>query len=297
MDPIGTAGSYLGFLLVEWPLPWPAKLESIDELRPLARRLDATEIRLQAVVPRTSGTTARRLVLYRRAGGGPFRSFTRIEREVSAGRLVEEACQLLEAPITTTDAFESGVPVRDLLICSHGRRDACCGSAGTVLARQLSDSPSALSPEVRLWRTSHLGGHRFAPTAVTLPDGAAWAFVDPELAGQVTRREGDVRNVLGRYRGSAGLLSPVVQALEREAFRQTGWGWLDWQRTGEERADGVVRLVGTAPDGTVRTWTGQARHGRTLPVPECGRPVQEAKKWATELHIETIRVSPHRIQE
>ena len=48
-----------------------------------------------------------------------------------------------------------------LLVCTHGGRDRCCGSDGTRLFQALFPPPG-----VRVWRTSHTAGHRFAPTAI-----------------------------------------------------------------------------------------------------------------------------------
>lgn len=53
-----------------------------------------------------------------------------------------------------------------VLVCTHGSRDKCCGVLGGVtfagLRKILPDS---------VWQVSHLGGHRFAPTALCLPFG------------------------------------------------------------------------------------------------------------------------------
>ena len=51
--------------------------------------------------------------------------------------------------------------VTDVLVCTHGTRDTCCGSLGTRLWRDLDAGGATVR------RTSHTGGHRFAPTAVT----------------------------------------------------------------------------------------------------------------------------------
>ena len=50
---------------------------------------------------------------------------------------------------------------------------------------RLADAPSLANPDVRLWRTSHTGGHRFAPTAIALPSASLWAWADAALLAQV----------------------------------------------------------------------------------------------------------------
>src|ERR1700722_15059514 len=50
LDPVGTAGHYQGFLLVEQPLPWPADISQIPELAEVAGIAEGANLRLQAVV-------------------------------------------------------------------------------------------------------------------------------------------------------------------------------------------------------------------------------------------------------
>ena len=52
------------------------------------------------------------------------------------------------------------------LVCTNGRRDACCARYG----RQAVTALLRRHPG-RVWESSHLGGHRFAPTLLRLPDG------------------------------------------------------------------------------------------------------------------------------
>ncbi|MFT5434777.1 MAG: hypothetical protein ACI9OJ_005491, partial [Myxococcota bacterium] len=52
------------------------------------------------------------------------------------------------------------------LVCTHGKRDQCCALYGQTVYRALG----AVRP-LDTWQSSHLGGHRFAPTAVVFPQG------------------------------------------------------------------------------------------------------------------------------
>ncbi len=56
-----------------------------------------------------------------------------------------------------------------VLVCTHGKRDACCARAGVPLAQALGADPG-----VDTWQSSHLGGHRLAATGLFLPEG--WMF-------------------------------------------------------------------------------------------------------------------------
>jgi hypothetical protein len=53
------------------------------------------------------------------------------------------------------------------LVCTNGRRDRCCARLGVALYRALAERAGPAA-----WQSTHLGGHRFAPTLVTFPDGA-----------------------------------------------------------------------------------------------------------------------------
>jgi hypothetical protein len=96
--------------------------------------------------------------------------------------------------------------------------------------------------------------------------------------------------IASHYRGCAGLPSPQVQALEREVLVSVGWELLDRPRTGfltgETTADGgcVTRLHAGAD-----RWEGIARPGRTLPVPECGKPLSDSTKTETEWTASDLR--------
>lgn len=67
-----------------------------------------------------------------------------------------------------------------LLICVNGKRDQCCALKGIALASRLSDNPDGDT----VWLSSHLGGHRFAPTALSLPMAQALARLDYPTASQ-----------------------------------------------------------------------------------------------------------------
>jgi hypothetical protein len=55
------------------------------------------------------------------------------------------------------------------LVCTNSSRDACCALLGRPLIDDLVGPAQAAS--VMLLESSHLGGHRFAPTAMALPSG------------------------------------------------------------------------------------------------------------------------------
>jgi hypothetical protein len=292
LDPLGTAGHYHGFLLVEWPLPWPSDLGEVEALRPLVAALDGTGIRLQGVVAGLGDE--RRVVLYRRPAGSDdftgFAGYERIERRTTPADVVGAAVDLV-AEAEAEAVAGLGEPAGEVLICTHGRRDACCGRQGTALVMQLVTDPDIAAAGYRVARTSHTGGHRFAPTAIVLPEGTMWAFLDADLTARIVLRRGSVDAVLGHYRGSTAIGSPALQAVERAAFAEVGWDWLGWRRRGDELGDGRVRVVGEAPDGTRRAWVAEVED-RTTPVPVCGQPIAAAVKQQHEPIVVSLESAP-----
>ncbi len=70
-----------------------------------------------------------------------------------------------------------------VLVCTHGRRDACCARLGVPVFRELEADFGA----DRVWQTSHVGGHRFAANVVLLPHGYVFGRLDVAAARRVVR--------------------------------------------------------------------------------------------------------------
>jgi hypothetical protein len=295
VDPIGTAVSARGFLLLDWPLPWPRDASEIAALEPVRTALVGTGIRLQLVVPRPD---ADRWSIVRHDLGpdedGWFSGYRRRAVLVEPSRLIESAVALLTGPDADDQPEDqredrpAGAPTADpgldVLICGHGSRDRCCGSMGTALAM------AATAAGLAIRRTSHTGGHRFAPTGLILPHGTAWAFLDDDALDRIISMRGPVDDLLDRYRGSSAFATPAHQAAERVAFGAVGWPWLQHRRRAtdlEPTASGHPRVLveGIDAQGRLRSWRVELTAGRTLPVPECGKDPATAPKSETEVVI------------
>lgn len=64
-----------------------------------------------------------------------------------------------------------------LLVCTNGKRDACCA----VRARPVAEAAHVVAPD-NVWEVSHIGGHRFAPTAIHLPSGQTFGRLTGDTA-------------------------------------------------------------------------------------------------------------------
>jgi hypothetical protein len=294
LSPIGTSGSYAGYLLVEIPLPWPRDAGDTAEGAALAPLIGPLRYRLQAIVPAepNADPAGRRVILHtRRPGETGFSGYRRFESR--AGESLTDTAAMLSAAAAGDPPSEYDSPAVDVLVCTHGTRDSCCGRRGAQLAVELTE-PGRLAG-ANLWRTSHMGGHRFAPTFLVLPEGTVWGYADTDLVTRVVRRAGDFAEAAGQYRGCPGLDSPQVQALEAEVLRRVGWSLLDRQRTGA--FDGINALLTWEEDGQTVTWAGQVRPGRTLPSPGCMEPLSSSGKSETEWAVTAVhrRQDPSRI--
>jgi len=157
---------------------------------------------------------------------------------------------------------------RDILVCTHGNVDAACARFGNPIYEQLRQEfgeneigakvqgpsfkannettppssppnpppstfnlqPSTSFP-LRVWRCSHFGGHRFAPTLIDLPIGHYWGHLEPELLEPLINRQGSPDSLYRCYRGWAGL-EQWVQICDRDIWMQVGWRWFDAHKAG-----------------------------------------------------------------
>jgi hypothetical protein len=161
-----------------------------------------------------------------------------------------------------------------LLVCTHGRRDACCARLGVPLH-------DALVPHVderRLWQSSHHGGHRFAANLLALPSGVQLGRVPPSAARAVAAQLEAGRIPLAWYRGRT-LDSPRCQAADAEVRRVSGLDRIEDVRPLGD--DG--RIVDVAvPDGVVHVRVDEL-DGPLLP-PSCGAEPEPSRRFVA--HVE-----------
>jgi hypothetical protein len=104
-----------------------------------------------------------------------------------------------------------------LLVCANGRRDRCCGHSGGRLADALWRGPYA----DRVLTCTHLGGHRFAPTALLLPIGALHGRLDEPAATRLVTDATRGHMAGHTLRGHSTLAEPA-QVAEAHARGVTG---------------------------------------------------------------------------
>lgn len=261
-DPIGSISRYRRYLAVEIPLPWASDVQDSPgfpvALREVLQRHEERggKVRLQGIAPDPAYSRAGfSRVIDLRCPAGVAATFTSAAYLIPTASLAESIEALLDAPGDPALAgrYRIDNPGRDLLVCTHGAKDACCATFGFPSFRYLRHdlAPQAAEP-MRVWRTSHLGGHRFAPTMIDFPQGRAWGHLDDAALDRIVRHEGPLPDLRRHYRGWTALGTLPEMLVEREAFIREGWDWTRYLVQGETRdlGDGVsaVRLTYRDPD-------------------------------------------------
>jgi hypothetical protein len=161
---------------------------------------------------------------------------------------------------TRTSEVEQPQDLRDILICTHGIHDQCCARYGLPFYRQALATVSALNlNHVRIWKASHFGGHRFAPTAIDFPNGRYYGILDDPSLQTILTRTGDIYSLHRVYRGW-GILPAPLQVLERKLMLDYGWDWFSYKimhtiLEQRENNDWIrAELAFELPDGTIYTY-------------------------------------------
>jgi hypothetical protein len=259
-EPLGaTATEAREWLLVEVRGAWGRDAVADTALEPMVRAALAAfdgKVVLVRRPDRRAGVT-----LFRATLGEPGGTVSRLELE-----------SLDEVPGADPGRGEPVVgPV--VLVCAHGRRDACCARLGVPLYDALAPH---LAPD-RLWQASHLGGHRFAPNVVGLPAGVQLGRIPPQRAPELAGLLAAGRIPLDLYRGRT-IYAPPVQAAEI-LIRTVGG------------CDGVADLRLLAHVGDLVTFATpsgeltarvEQRPGPSVPA-SCGAEPEPTARWSARL--------------
>ncbi len=308
-DLIGTAtGRWDRYVIVETPLPWKRNVVESASFPPeLAQMVKAAEspthgVRVQGVVPDPEySPSGYRRIIHLTRPSGPFVRFIREEYVVPHDEAVSLLQALLESerPPSRFDEYrQEETSTRDLLVCTHGSRDACCGNLGVPIYTLLRHEwASAYSGNLRVWRTSHLGGHRFAPTLLDLPEMRYWGRVTPELLEPLVNGSESTERLWAHYRGWAGLRTPFEQVAEREILMRFGAELARLPCTGlaegldEDEAGARVRIAYTLPDGvTERAFEAEViQQGRVVGFGSCRD--EEASEFEQYTLVDLVEVT------
>jgi len=246
---IGMTANNQHYILVECPLPWP---HQAAEAKPVPENLQALMTEL-----RETQQSVRFLFIYNQAlqfkegnrviiltlPQGRTQGFYKYESQVNDLNQVAPLIRSYLADGTNAD-LENSSAIRDILVCTHGTHDKCCGKYGKPFYQEACKITASF-PNVRVWQSSHFGGHRFAPTAIDFPSGRYYGFLNRDFFTSILQRAGDISCLNQIYRGWSILPRPV-QILEKELALVHGWDWFDYKVAGrilEKTEDGYQQKV------------------------------------------------------
>jgi len=135
---------------------------------------------------------------------------------------LDDAAELERLDLASLVANPRGMPAHQrhrplFLVCTHGKRDACCARFGPSVYQALK---AEWDDEV--WQCSHIGGHRFAATMLCFPHGLCFGRLGGSAALRVARGYAARRLTdLLHYRGRTAY-APPVQAAEYFLRQATG---------------------------------------------------------------------------
>ncbi len=234
-EPLGGSASHArGCLLVSYPKRMWAR-QALD-----SEGLPASLVReLERLAERDVVT---RLVAHE----GPWRDrveltfFPRARRH--RGVPLADAAELLRASNP-----DDGEPVTRplILVCTHGVRDRCCALFGAAIVDALRVDPGAAAGGVEIREASHLGGDRFAPTALVLPSGHTYGHLDASDVPALVAAAAEGRPFGSKFRGSLWL-DPLDQLAEVAAVSVAG------PATGRAPVVGPISRTEGASEATLR---------------------------------------------
>ncbi len=264
-DIIGTATNYQTYILVECPTPWtyeafnskwvPDNLRILVEEVKRAKRPICFLLIANDQSQRVKETT---LLIYQQQKG-LIKGYSKQEFKLPN---IEKAAGVVSkwlAGFNTDYEIESQIS-RDILICTHGSHDQCCARYGNPFYFSAQNTISDLQlNQVRIWKSSHFGGHRFAPTAIDFPQGRYYGILDQNTFQSILNHSGDIECFHKIYRGW-GILPNPLQILEKELILRLGWDWFNYKVAGKilEKSLDNQTILGELsfeqPSGTLYTY-------------------------------------------
>ncbi|KAJ1674590.1 hypothetical protein EV182_002968 [Spiromyces aspiralis] len=143
-----------------------------------------------------------------------------------------------------------------VFVCTHRSRDSRCGERGTKLLELLRReiSQQGLGRKVSVWKTSHIGGHKYAANIIVYPRGDWYGGLEPTKENATRLLACLVENEVwwDKWRGAINLSKQEQKSLWQKHIMSTDGG------DGGVDGDGCECLDGTC-NAPVLPWQPAAR--------------------------------------
>ena len=209
----GTAKPGSVYVLFVWPEAWPRDVmgdaalgeELTAKLAPMLEEHDATLLLIRHPTREGRNITDHHLYL------------VFADEAVTEVKHIDSPEELLELDLSGPG--RNGAERRErplLLICTHAKRDRCCAVKGRPLLNELhARYPFGPGNDV-VWETSHIKGHRFAPTMLLMPWAYSFGRMNIEATDAMLADASAGRYFVPGNRGR-GTLGPAEQVAELAA--------------------------------------------------------------------------------
>jgi len=265
-DIIGSGTHYSTYIFVEYPTPWAGNaFESKafpQNLKTLVDKVKQSKlsVRFLLIAPNKSQpTNGTKILIFDQEPGWLSRGYQKHEFNVAN---IEQVAGVVEQYLAgeQPDCEQEISETRDILVCTHGTHDKCCARYGNPFYREALALVAELSlSKVRIWQSSHFGGHRFAPTAIDFPTGRYYGGLERESFSSILTKTGDIECFKRVYRGWS-ILPTSMQVLERELILTYGWDWFNYKVAGRiikqsfNNSTIKAELTFKKPDNSIHTY-------------------------------------------
>jgi hypothetical protein len=237
-DIIGTGSNYQTYVLIECCVPWEYEAFNSQQipqnLKDLVEEVEHSKQKIRFLLvnnDQTKCANQRKVLIYDNKHQELFGGYEKHEFNADS---IDKVAGIVKSYLAgEVDCETENNPSRDILVCTHGSHDMCCARYGNPFYAQATALVGELGlGDVRVWRSSHFGGHRMAPTAIDLTDGRYYGNLDRNSLQSILTRTGDIECLNEVYRGS-GVLSNPIQVLERKLIMLYGWDWFNYKVAGQ----------------------------------------------------------------
>lgn len=268
----GTAKPGSVYVLFEWPEAWPRDVmgdaalgeELTAKLAPMLEAHDATLLLIRH--PTREGRNISDHHLY----------LVFADEAVTEVKHVDSPDELLDLDLSGPG--RNGAERRDrplLLICTHAKRDRCCAVKGRPMVNELHARHPFGPGNDMVWETSHIKGHRFAPTMLLMPWAYSFGRMNVEATDAMLTDASEGLYFVPGNRGR-GTLGPVEQVAELAvAAEMPGARYGQFEVAASD--DGSALVTDTA-SGQVHEVQLEQRPVSGV-VDSCGKPPKESTAW------------------